>query len=207
MRCKHTWKKEIVGGKNKKTITLIFSVGQLVPVWSNIESSWSNREVGTDLYLCNFRQCFHVVQISSQVGQIERWGQFFICAAGRWGGRAGGHRWLAPRHHLPPDINWSALCVSVCVCFSPLLPFTLVLYCTLHPGGDVQLEMCAICWTPNIALSAWYQTAGDRWWVSSLVTPITGTRQLHSGGFNTIAPDIALYCLCSVSKCALLYIA
>ena len=139
----------------------------MLPCCPNIESSWSNREVGTILYLCSWPL-----------------------------GREGS--WSSVTGTIAPPSSWyqlkCTLCLCVCVCFLPLLPFTLV-YCTFHPGGDMQLKICAICWAPNIALSAWYQTAGDRWWVSSLVTPITGTRQLHSGGFNTIAPDIALYCM------------
>ena len=138
----------------------------MLPCCPNIESSWSNREVGTILYLCNFRQCFHVVQISSQVGQIERWGQFFICAAGRWRGRAGGHRWLAPWHHLPPDINWIALGVSVSM-FLTYPPFYLdILYIASYPCGWYAVEnvcnmlgtkyciVCLIsnCWWPLVGI-------------------------------------------------------
>ena len=72
--------------KNIAYFQIIFPVG--LPSWSTRASMIKYRVK----LLCNFRQCFHVVQISSQVGQIERWGQFFICAAGRWRGRAGGHR-------------------------------------------------------------------------------------------------------------------
>ena len=146
--------------KNIAYFQIIFPVG--LPSWSTRASMIKYRVK----LLCNFRQCFHVVQISSQVGQIERWGQFFICAAGRWEGRAGGHRWLAPWHHLPPDINWIALGVSVSM-FLTYPPFYLnILYIASYPCGWYAVEnvcnmlgtkyciVCLIsnCWWPLVGI-------------------------------------------------------